>query len=141
MPTITARLEAVTRQTAGVRRWGAASLDFAFLAAGRYDAFFEYGLAPWDVAAGLLLVREAGGIVSDVAGKPYELGGPSLLASNFGMHEPMIGIWAHGARASGPLMLDRIRDAIQRPNSPQDMHFGVLRRRPLVEQAPAIGYP
>ena len=86
------RLEAVTRQTAGVRRWGAASLDFAFLAAGRYDAFFEYGLAPWDVAAGLLLVREAGGIVSDVAGKPYELGGPSMLASNFGMHEPMIGI-------------------------------------------------
>jgi myo-inositol-1(or 4)-monophosphatase len=86
------RLEAVTRQTAGVRRWGAASLDFAFLAAGRYDAFFEYGLAPWDVAAGLLLVREAGGIVSDVTGKPYELGGPSLLASNFGMHEPMIGI-------------------------------------------------
>ena len=86
------KLEAVTRQTAGVRRWGAASLDFAFVAAGRYDAFFEYGLAPWDVAAGLLLVREAGGIVSDVAGKPYELGGPSLLASNFGMHEPMIGI-------------------------------------------------
>ena len=86
------RLEAVTRQTAGVRRWGAASLDFAFLAAGRYDAFFEYGLAPWDVAAGLLLVREAGGVVSDVAGKPYELGGPSVLASNFGLHEPMIGI-------------------------------------------------
>jgi len=86
------RLEAVTRQTAGVRRWGAASLDFAFLAAGRYDAFFEYGLAPWDVAAGLLLVREAGGVVSDVAGKPYELGGLSVLASNFGLHEPMIGI-------------------------------------------------
>ena len=50
------------------------------------------GLAPWDVAAGLLLVREAGGIVSDVTGKPYELGGPSVLASNFGLHEPMIGI-------------------------------------------------
>ena len=92
MPTITAKLEAVTAQTAGVRRWGAASLDFAFVAAGRYDAFFEYGLAPWDVAAGLLLVREAGGIVSDVTGKPYELGGPSVLASNFGMHEPMIEI-------------------------------------------------
>ena len=60
----------MTRQTAGVRRWGAASLDFAFLAAGRYDAFFEYGLAPWDVAAGLLLVREAGGIVSDVTASP-----------------------------------------------------------------------
>jgi myo-inositol-1(or 4)-monophosphatase len=86
------KLEAVTRRTAGVRRWGAASLDFAFLAAGRYDAFFEYGLAPWDVAAGLLLVREAGGVISDTAGKPYQLGGPSLLASNFGLHEPMIDI-------------------------------------------------
>ena len=50
------------------------------------------GLAPWDVAAGLLLVREAGGIVSDIAGKPYELGGPSVLASNFGLREPMVEI-------------------------------------------------
>jgi len=88
------RLETVSKKTAGVRRWGAASLDFAFVAAGRYDAFFEYGLAPWDVAAGILLVREAGGVVSDIAGKPYELGGPSILASNFGLHQPMIEILA-----------------------------------------------
>src|SRR5882724_9092016 len=46
-------------QTAGVRRWGAAALDLAFVAAGRFDAFFEFNLSPWDVAAGLLLVREA----------------------------------------------------------------------------------
>ncbi|MBM3649616.1 MAG: inositol monophosphatase [Alphaproteobacteria bacterium] len=86
------KLAAVMKHTAGVRRWGAASLDFAFVAAGRYDALFEYGLAPWDVAAGLLLVREAGGLISDISGKPYELGGPSVLATNFGLSEPMIEI-------------------------------------------------
>ena len=79
-------------RTAGVRRWGAAALDLAFVAAGRYDAFFEFGLAPWDVAAGLLLVREAGGFVGDIAGQPYELGGPSILASNVGLRDPMVEI-------------------------------------------------
>ena len=88
------KLETVAKRTAGIRRWGAASLDFAFVAAGRYDAFFEFGLAPWDVAAGILMVREAGGVVSDISGKPYELGGPSLLASNFGLHAPMIELLA-----------------------------------------------
>ena len=87
-----AKLVAMTERTAGVRRWGAASLDLAFVAAGRYDAFFEFGLQPWDVAAGLLLVREAGGVVSDIAGRPYALGGPSLLASNFGLRESMVEI-------------------------------------------------
>jgi len=87
-----AKLAAVTERTAGVRRWGAAALDLAFVAAGRYDAFFELGLAPWDVAAGILMVREAGGVVSDIAGKPYELGGPSLLASNFGLRDSMVEI-------------------------------------------------
>jgi myo-inositol-1(or 4)-monophosphatase len=87
-----AKLAAVSERTAGVRRWGAGSLDLAFVAAGRYDAFFEFGLQPWDVAAGILLVREAGGVVSDIAGKPYELGGPSLLASNFGLRDSMVEI-------------------------------------------------
>jgi myo-inositol-1(or 4)-monophosphatase len=89
-----AKLAVVAERTAGVRRWGAAALDLAFVAAGRYDAFFELGLQPWDVAAGILLVRESGGVVSDIAGKPYELGGPSLLASNFGLRESMIEILA-----------------------------------------------
>ncbi len=87
-----AKLAAVSERTAGVRRWGAGSLDLAFVAAGRYDAFFEFGLQPWDVAAGILLVREAGGVVSDIAGKPYELGGPSLLASNFSLRDSMVEI-------------------------------------------------
>ena len=84
------KLQTVMGKTAGVRRWGAASLDFAFVAAGRYDAFFEYDLAPWDVAAGILLVREAGGLICDVTGKPYELGGPSILATNGELKDAMI---------------------------------------------------
>ena len=85
----------MTRQTAGVRRWGAASLDFAFLAAGRYDAFFEYGLAPWDVAAGILLVREAGGLVNEISGAPYALGtSGSILATNADLREVMVEILA-----------------------------------------------
>ncbi|MBV8189714.1 MAG: inositol monophosphatase [Alphaproteobacteria bacterium] len=91
-PQYHAKLAAVSARTAGIRRWGAASLDLAFVAAGRYDAFFEFGLKPWDVAAGILLVREAGGVVCDLAGKPYELGAPSLLASNFGLREAMVEI-------------------------------------------------
>ena len=93
-PAYLRKLETVMGKTAGVRRWGAASLDFAFVAAGRYDAFFEYGLAPWDVAAGLLLVREAGGMVDDVAGKPYALGGSSILATNAGLRDAMVEVLA-----------------------------------------------
>lgn len=85
-----AKLATVGARTAGVRRWGAAALDLAFVAAGRYDAFFEYGLASWDVAAGVLMVREAGGLVSDVAGGPYILGGPSILATNGGLRDSMV---------------------------------------------------
>ena len=70
----------------------AAALDLAFVAAGRYDAFFEYGLAPWDVAAGILLVREAGGFISDASGKPYQLGGPTLLATNAHLLDTMVEI-------------------------------------------------
>ena len=94
-PTYVKKLEAVTSKTAGIRRWGAAALDLAFVAAGRYDAFFEYGLAPWDVAAGILMVREAGGLTSDVTGAPYVLGtSTSILASNFGLRDPMVEILA-----------------------------------------------
>ena len=89
-----AKLAAVGARTSGILRWGAAALDLAFVAAGRYDAFFEYGLAPWDVAAGVLMVREAGGLVSDVAGGPYVVGGPSILATNGGLRDTMVGMLA-----------------------------------------------
>ena len=55
-------------QVAGIRRFGAAALDLAWVAAGRYDGYWELGLKPWDMAAGLLIVREAGGFVTDPAG-------------------------------------------------------------------------
>ena len=88
------KLAQVTGKVAGVRRWGAAALDLAFVAAGRYDAFFEYGLAAWDVAAGTLLVREAGGLVNDIAGAAYVLGGPSILVTNAELREAMVEILA-----------------------------------------------
>jgi len=74
-----AMLEQVMDATAGVRRPGAASLDLAYVAAGRLDGFFEIGLAPWDTAAGNLLITEAGGRIGNLAGSEYNDGG-NLLA-------------------------------------------------------------
>jgi myo-inositol-1(or 4)-monophosphatase len=65
----------LTQQAAGIRRPGAASLDLAYVAAGRLDGFWEMGLAPWDTAAGMLLIVEAGGMVSDLSGNEYKHGG------------------------------------------------------------------
>lgn len=78
-----------TLRSHGVRRDGSAALDLASVAAGRFDGFWEFGLKPWDTAAGVLLVEEAGGRVSDFAGEPYQLGGPMILATNGVMHEEM----------------------------------------------------
>ncbi|HEY4169014.1 MAG TPA: inositol monophosphatase family protein [Reyranella sp.] len=94
-PTYLDKLQAVMNKTAGVRRWGAAALDLAFVAAGRYDAFFEYGLAPWDVAAGILMVREAGGLVNEIPGGAFVLGtSTSILATNAGLRDTMVEILA-----------------------------------------------
>ena len=75
-----------------IRRAGAAALDLAHLAAGRFDGFWELKLKPWDTAAGCLLVTEAGGVISDIAGQKWHLQSPSLLASNGLIHEQMIKI-------------------------------------------------
>ena len=88
----------VMEQTAGVRRFGSAALDLAYVAAGRYDAFWEFGLAPWDVAAGIIIVREAGGFVSEVGGGPGMLYGDSILAGNDRLHGP-VGDLLRGALA------------------------------------------
>jgi myo-inositol-1(or 4)-monophosphatase len=69
-------------ETHGVRRPGSAAYDMAYVACGRYDAFYEYALAPWDVAAGALLVREAGGIVTDWHGGENWLSGKRIIAGN-----------------------------------------------------------
>ena len=73
----------------GVRRWGAAALDLAWVAAGRFDGFWEADLQPWDVAAGILLVREAGGYVTDFRGgdQPIERG--EILAVNETLHSKL----------------------------------------------------
>ena len=76
-----AMLEGVMNATAGVRRPGAASLDLAYVAAGRLDAFFEFGLSPWDTAAGNLLITEAGGRIGTMSGGDYADGGDLLAGS------------------------------------------------------------
>jgi myo-inositol-1(or 4)-monophosphatase len=76
-----------TLRSHGVRRAGSAALDLCSVACGRFDAFWEFGLKPWDTAAGILLVREAGGQVSDFAGRAYHPGDPELVASNLLIHE------------------------------------------------------
>jgi len=72
----------MTRRCAGVRRPGAASLDLAYVAAGRLDGFWEFGLAPWDMAAGALLIIEAGGLVSDLAGESNYLNTGNIVGGN-----------------------------------------------------------
>jgi len=66
----------------GLRRLGSAATDIAYVACGRYDGFYEYGLHPWDIAAGMLLVKEAGGAVSDFAGHPDPLFSEHIICSN-----------------------------------------------------------
>jgi len=73
-----------------VRRDGVAAIDLCYLAAGRYDGFWELNLFPWDVAAGFCIIREAGGQVTDFQGRPFEIYFKSLLASNGPLHEEMI---------------------------------------------------
>ncbi len=73
-------------QVAGIRRFGAASLDLAWVAAGRFDGFWESGLAPWDTAAGCLLVREAGGFVTDFRGRSQAICDEQVLAGNDPLH-------------------------------------------------------
>ncbi len=81
-----AEADAVMAATAGIRRWGAASLDLAYVAAGRYDGFWERALAPWDIAAGIAILREAGGLVTEIEGRPIRLDSDSILAGNEDTH-------------------------------------------------------
>ena len=76
----------------GVRRMGASSADLAYVAAGAFSAYWEGWIQPWDVAAGVLLVREAGGLVTDYDGAPYRLGDRRIVAGNgqAGVHEPLL---------------------------------------------------
>ena len=82
-------LDAIGPQVAGIRRFGAASLDLAWVAAGRFDGFWESDLAPWDTAAGGLLVREAGGFVTDYRGRSLPICDAQVLAANDSLHSKL----------------------------------------------------
>lgn len=89
---------AVAPSVAGIRRFGAASLDLAHVAAGRYDGFWESGLQPWDVAAGILLIREAGGFVTDFRGGDQPIERAEVLAANDVLHSKLHKIVAGALR-------------------------------------------
>ncbi len=89
-------LHQITQRVAGVRRFGSAALDLAYVAAGRFDGFWERDLKPWDMAAGALMVIEAGGQVTTADGEPYRSESTTILAANPDLH---------------PLVLDRLRAA------------------------------
>jgi len=92
-----------TQRSHGVRRDGSAALDLACVAAGRFDGFWEFGLHKWDTAAGALLIEEAGGKVTDLEGKPYQLGGPVILATNGLIHNEMCNVALEiSRRGKGP---------------------------------------
>jgi myo-inositol-1(or 4)-monophosphatase len=80
-------MELLMGEVAGVRRTGSAALDLAFVAAGRFDVYWEHNLQPWDVAAGVVIVREAGGFVSDLSGGDKMLDSGDVLAANVHLHK------------------------------------------------------
>lgn len=95
-------LKDLLKDAAGIRRAGSAALDLAYIAAGRFDGFWEIGLQPWDMAAGVLLIQEAGGIVTDLEGgdKIFETG--AVIAANPRLHQIMRGLIA-------PHLTERLR--------------------------------
>lgn len=89
IPELMALYGAFLKRTRGVRRFGVASLDLAYVAAGKFTGYYEPGLYPWDVAAGWLLVEEAGGTVSEYDGNAFQLFSPNILAAAPGIHAAM----------------------------------------------------
>jgi myo-inositol-1(or 4)-monophosphatase len=83
-----------TLRSHGVRRAGSAALDLAYVAAGRLECFWEFNLNPWDTSAGILLIEEAGGRITDFKGKPYRIDSQEVLASNGGIHKELLVLFA-----------------------------------------------
>lgn len=92
-----------TLRSHGVRRDGSAALDLCSVACGRFDAFWEFGLNSWDTAAGILVISEAGGKVTDLRGGAYRAGGPDVLVSNGRIHDEMLQMMAEVAANSSKL--------------------------------------
>ena len=104
LPLYTPQFESVVRNCSGVRRAGSAALDLCHVASGYFDGFWELSLAPWDAAAGTLIVREAGGIVTRLDGDAHVLGHGSIVAGNPAVHAALAALLngrAHPS-ASGP---------------------------------------
>jgi myo-inositol-1(or 4)-monophosphatase len=80
----------LTLRSHGVRRAGSAALDLCYVSCGRYDAFWEFNLNPWDTAAGVLIVQEAGGTVTNFSGQPFSIDSRQVLASNTLLHEELL---------------------------------------------------
>ncbi len=93
-------LAALMPAVAGIRRCGAAALDLAWVAAGRFDGFWERGLSPWDMAAGLLLIREAGGFASDLRGTEAILDHGNVVAGNEAIHRQLLSVLRDGGGLS-----------------------------------------
>jgi len=85
-------LNHLVKNTHGIRRLGSAAIDLAYVACGRFEAFYEYGLQPWDIAAGMLLVREAGGKVSDFSGIENNITGEEIVAANSSVYSEVLEI-------------------------------------------------
>ncbi|MFY9288387.1 MAG: inositol monophosphatase family protein [Alphaproteobacteria bacterium] len=91
-PKFVAQLEVIMPKVSGIRRFGAASLDLAYVAAGRYDGFWEMGLKSWDMAAGMLIVKEAGGFISPFNPKETAMASGGVIAANSGIHDRLVGL-------------------------------------------------
>jgi len=89
-PVFMKELTAIMGEVAGIRRCGAAALDLAWTAAGRFDGFWERALSPWDMAAGMVIVREAGGFVSDIEGRDRSLDNGTIVAGNEDVHRRLL---------------------------------------------------
>ncbi|HVE48356.1 MAG TPA: inositol monophosphatase family protein [Casimicrobiaceae bacterium] len=111
LDTYLAMMKAMIQHTAGIRRPGAAALDLAYVAAGFYDGFWEIGLNPWDVAAGSLLILEAGGLIGDLAGEGDYLHSGQVIAAN-----PKI--FVQIVKELSPFRVDLVREAAARPVIP-----------------------
>jgi myo-inositol-1(or 4)-monophosphatase len=94
-------IAAAQQHYAGLRRYGAATLDLAWIAAGRFDAYWERDLSPWDLAAGMLLVREAGGFVSDLDGGDAVLAKGQVAAGNDTMHRELLRLLKEAGKEAG----------------------------------------
>ncbi|HWQ55230.1 MAG TPA: inositol monophosphatase family protein [Bryobacteraceae bacterium] len=94
--------------THGVRRSGSAAIDLAYVACGRLDGFWEFGLKPWDLAAGRLIVAEAGGRYTDMDGQPHHIGSAHLLADNGLIHDELLARFGEIFRGAGPAPIPEI---------------------------------